>query len=104
MTDNSFMESGINNVQIQDDSGLNNDQSSSGIIVSIIPDNSFMESGINNVQIQDASGVNNDQNSSGIMVSIMEFYNINKFIIYYVLSLIYLLFVIGILVIIHSKK
>ena len=55
-------------------------------------ENSLSESSTNNVQIRDGSGSNNDQKSSGIMDSVMEFYNKNKFIIYSVLSLIYLLF------------
>jgi hypothetical protein len=55
-------------------------------------DNSLSELDMNNVQIHDGSGLNNNQNSSGIMVSVIEFYNKNKFIIYSVLSLIYLLF------------
>ncbi len=36
MTDNSLSESGTNNVQIQDGSGSNNDQKSSGIMDSVM--------------------------------------------------------------------
>ena len=36
MTDNSLLESGVNNVQIQDGSRLNNDQHLSGVMGSVI--------------------------------------------------------------------